>query len=145
MELSTLLWIFVFASAVATLTVYYNSRFLGRFVRALIDIDATSPESALTMEELGIKSSPALRQALKPEGSFSQIVIKTKDNRYYIAPDKVSLAKVKYRSKDTTLLFVIMTLGILLVVGLAFSWLLPDIVDAFNRNFSEIFGLEVMI
>ncbi len=142
MELSTILWMFVLGSMVATLTVYYNSRFLGRFVRALIAIDATSPESALTMKELGIKSSPALRQALKPDGSFAQIVIKTADNRYYIAPEKVPLAKVKYRTKDTTLLFVLMSLAIILIAGIAFNWLLPDLVDAFNQNFSGIFGLE---
>ena len=142
MDLTTILWVFVLGFAVATLTVYYNSRFLGRFIRALIAIDATSPESALTMKELGIKPSPALRQALKPEGSFANIVIKTEGNRYYIAPDKIALAKVKYRTKDTTLLFVLMSLAIILIAGLAFNWLLPDMVEAFNQNFSGIFGLE---
>ena len=83
--------------AVATIVVYYNSRFLGRTVRALLDIDATSPQSAITLEELGLSLTPALRSSLKPGTAFSQIVIKTEDDRYYIAPDKVSLAKAKYR------------------------------------------------
>ncbi len=142
MELTTILWMLLAGIAVATVIVYYNSRFLGRFVRALIAIDATSPESALTAEELGIKLSPPLKQALKPDSSFSEIVYKTEDNRYYIDPKKIGLARIKYRTNDTTLLFLLMSLIIILVAGIAFTWLLPDVMDAFEQNFSGIFGLE---
>ncbi len=142
MELTTILWMLLAGIAVGTVIVYYNSRFLGRFVRALIAIDATSPESALTAEELGIKLSPALKQALKPGSSFSEIVYTTDDNRYYLDPKKIGLARIKYRTNDTTLLFLLMSLIIILVAGIAFTWLLPDVMDAFEQNFSGIFGLE---
>mgnify|MGYP003309705201 CR=1 FL=1 len=127
-------------AAVATITVYYNSRFLGRFVRALLDIDATSPESALTPDELGIKVPYAIKNALKPGTAFSQTVIKTEDNRYYIAPDKVGLAKMKYRGKDTTIIFVFLILIILAFVALALTYIFPDILESTTASFSEIFG-----
>ena len=145
MDITTIIWMFMLGAAVATVVVYYNSRFLGKFVRALLDIDATSPESALTPDELGIKMTYAIKNALKPGTAFSQTVIKTEDNRYYIAPDKVGLAKMKYRGKDTTIVFVLLILGILALVALALTYIFPDILESTMASFSETFGSkEVM-
>lgn len=145
MDITTIIWMFMLGAAVATVVVYYNSRFLGRFVRALLDIDATSPESALTPDELGVKMTYAIKHALKPGTAFSQTVIKTEDNRYYIAPDKVGLAKMKYRGKDTTIVFVLLILVILALVALALTYIFPDILESTMASFSEIFGSkEVM-
>lgn len=126
--------------AVATIVVYYNSRFLGRTVRALLDIDATSPQSAITLEELGLSLTPALRSSLKPGTAFSQIVIKTEDDRYYIAPDKVSLAKAKYRGKDITIVFVILTLVILAVCAFAMTFVFPETIENLSNQLSNLFG-----
>lgn len=140
MELKTIIWMFMLGVAVATIAVYYNSRFLGRIVRALLDIDATSPQSAITLDELGLKLTPALRNSLKPGTSFSQIVIKTEDDRYYIAPDKVSLAKAKYRGKDITIVFVILILVILAICALAMTYVFPEVIDNLSNQLSDIFG-----
>lgn len=131
---------FMIGCAVATAMVYYNNRFLGKLVRALIDIDATSPETAISAEELGIKITPALSRALRPESSFSETVIKTEDGRFYIAPDRLALAKVKFRSKDTTLLFVLMSLIILALAALALTYIFPEAIDSFSEQMNSIFG-----
>lgn len=131
--------------AVATAMVYYNNRFLGKLVRALIDIDATSPESAISAQELGIKITPALSRALRPDSSFSEIVIKTADGRYYIAPDRLSLAKVKFRGKDTTIIFVLLTFIILALVTLALTYIFPEAIESFTIQFNAIFGEEAKI
>ncbi len=145
MDITTIIWMFMIGAAVGTIVVYYNSRFLGIFVRALLNIDATSPESALTLEELGVKMTYAIKNALKPGTAFSETVIKTEDNRYYIAPDKVGLAKMKYRGKDTTIVFVLIILFILTLVALALTFIFPDILESTTASFSEIFGnKEVM-
>lgn len=138
--LNTIIWMFMLGVAIATIAVYYNSRFLGRFVRALLAIDATSPQSAITLEELGIKITPAIRNALKPGTSFSQIVIKTEDDRYYIAPDKVSLAKAKYKGKDITIVFVILILVILAICAFAMTYIFPEAIDNFSNQLSGLFG-----
>ncbi|MBQ9847981.1 MAG: hypothetical protein IJO64_02865 [Clostridia bacterium] len=140
MDLKTIIWMFMIGVAVATIVVYYNSRFLGRTVRALLDIDATSPQSAITLEELGLSLTPALRSSLKPGTAFSQIVIKTEDDRYYIAPDKVSLAKAKYRGKDITIVFVILTLVILAVCAFAMTFVFPETIENLSNQLSNLFG-----
>ncbi len=140
MTFRTILWTLTLGVAAATLIVYYNSRFLGRFVRALLQIDATSPETAVSAEELKIKLSPAVKFSLRPGTSFSQTVLTTEDGRYYISPSRVSLAKAKYRGKDTTIVFVLIIFVILGIFSLAISYLFPNLLDFAGGQFSGLFG-----
>jgi len=145
MELTKIIWMFIIGAGVATVTVFYNNRFLGKLVRALLAIDATSPETAMDASELGLKITPALKRALRPGTSFSEIVIKTEDDRFYIAPDRVDLAKVKYRSKDVTVIFIILSIIILVVGGFALTYILPEVVERFSGTVTDVFGKEAMI
>ena len=140
MEITTILWMFMFGASAAIISVYYNSRFLGRLVRALIKIDATSPESAMTPEELGIKITPALKNSLRSGTSFSQTVLKTEDGRYYISAEKLDMAKSKYRGKDTSVIFVFICILVLFVVTLALNYILPDMIEGFGQDLTSLFG-----
>lgn len=140
MEITTILWMFMLGGSAAIIAVYYNNRFLGKLVRALIEIDATSFETAITAEELGIKITPALKYALRPNSSFSQTVIITDDGKYYIAPEKLSMAKSKYSSKDSSVIFVLICIVILLIVTLAMTHIFPDIIEGFSNSINAIFG-----
>ncbi len=139
MDLSTVIWMFMIGASIAMVMMYYNARFLGRLVRKLIQIDATSPESAMSIEELGLKMTPALKYSLRPGTSFSQTVLKTEDDRYYIAPDRLSMAKSKYRGKDTTIVFILLCIIALFVVAFAVSKILPDLVGSTAGAFSQWF------
>ncbi len=124
----------------AIFSVYYNNRFLGRIVRRLIEIDATNADAALSPKELGIKITPFVKYALRPGTSFSQTVLKTEDGKYYIAENKLSMAKSKYSGKDTSLLFVIICIILLLLVTFALTTVFPDIVNSFGTQLSDVFG-----
>ncbi len=139
MDVSYLIWMFVIGASIAMIVMYYNVRFLGKFVRKLIQIDATSPESAMTFEELGLKMSPAVKYSLRPGTSFSETVLCTQDGRYYIAPDKVSMAKSKYKGKDTTIVFILLCILALIVVAFAFSKIFPDLLTKVGNEFSQMF------
>ncbi len=140
MDISTLIWMFMIGASIAMVIMYYNARFLGRLVRKLIQIDATSPESAMSISDLGLKMTPALKHSLRPGTSFSETVLKTEDDRYYIAPDKLSMAKSKYRGKDTTIIFILLCIIALAVVAYAFSQILPDLLNKVGGDFTQIFG-----
>jgi len=139
MEVSTLIWMFMIGASVAMVVMYYNARFLGRLVRKLIQIDASSPESAMSLDELGIKMTPALKYSLRPGTSFSETVLNTVDNRYYIAPDKFEMAKAKYRGKDTTIVFILLCIIALAIVAFAFSKILPDLLNKAGGDVSQLF------
>ncbi len=140
MDVTTILWMFMLGAIAAVLTVFYNNKYLGKIVRALISIDATTPETAMTADELGVKITPTVKNAFKSNKSFSETVLITKDGRYYINPDKLALAKSKYRSKETSFIFIIMSIVILLVAAIALSYVLPDLLDKFSFDSNGIGG-----
>ena len=139
MDITLIIWMFTLGAAVAMGIMYYNIRFLGRLVRKLIEIDATSPESALTLEELDMKLSPALKHSLRPGTNFSETVLCTQDGRYYIAPDKLSMAKSKYRGKDVNLVFILLSFVILVIFAYVLTLILPDIIEGTSGQLSNAF------
>ena len=141
MDINNIIWMFGVGVAIAMAVTYYNARFLGKLVRALIDIDATSPESAITLEEINMKLTPSLKYSLRPGSSFSETVVQTADNRYYIAPDKLAMAKSKYRGKDTTILFLLLSLVILVIIVSAMTELFPMAFSRLQGAFRYISGL----
>ncbi len=140
MDITVIIWMFTLGAAVAMMIMYYNIRFLGRLVRKLIEIDATSPESALTLEEINVKLSPALKHSLRPGTNFSETVLRTEDGRYYIAPDKLSMAKSKYRGKDVNLVFILLSFVMLLIFAYVLTLILPDIIEGTSGQLSDAFG-----
>ena len=126
--------------AIALLVMFYNNRFLGKMVRKLLEIDATTPETAMSLKELDMKLTPMLKYALRPDTSFSQTVLKTEDDRYYVAPDKIEFAKMKYRSDDMTIVFLLMSIVMILIVAYALSYVFPDIIEGTGERLAKLFG-----
>lgn len=54
-----------FGIILASLSALYNRRVLGKFIRALIKADATSPEKAKTLAELGFERNGFVRTSLR--------------------------------------------------------------------------------
>lgn len=138
-NIQTILWLLMIGFAVAAVAVYCSNRFLGGFVRALLAVDATSPESALTMKELGVKSNPLLRAALGRKGEFTRMVADAGGGKYYIAPERLGLAKVKYREKGAGLLSVLLLIAVAALCTLAFTYIFPEVLDAVSNMLSQLF------
>lgn len=60
--------------ALASFAVVYNKRVLGGFVRKLLRAEAFSPDSALTLSELGAKKNPFIRHAVRKSVSLRRVV-----------------------------------------------------------------------
>ena len=140
MTVQTIIWIFALAFAIATVTVYYNTRFVGRLVRALLDIDALAPQAALTLEELGIKSTPLLKFAMRQGSALSSVVITTADGRYYISPSKAAMARRKYRDEHITILFVLLLFLIIILFALAATYIFPEVLQFFEKQLNALFN-----
>lgn len=140
MTLKTFLILLIVGFGVATVTTYYNKRFLGGLVRRLLEIDATSPQSAIFLQEIDFKLSPALRFALRPDTSFSSIVLITSDGRYYVAPEKVAMAKSKYKDEGVTIFFVLIMLVLFFAAALAATYVFPEVIGFAEQRFESIFG-----
>ncbi len=131
MEITHIIWTILAGIAVASGILWYNRRFLGTFIHRLIEIDATSPETAVTMDELHLKQSVPLKNALREDGTLHDAVFSTEDDppRYYIAQKKLPMLKAKYRKESASVFSVILIVCLLIVVGILFSVLYPIVSD----------------
>lgn len=131
MEITHIIWTILAGIAIASGVLWYNRRFLGAFIHKLIEIDATSPETAVTMEELHLTLSAPLKNALREDGSLHDAVLTTGDEptRYYIAPKKLPMLKAKYRKENASIFSVILIICVLIIMGVLFTVLYPIVAD----------------
>ena len=131
MDIIHSVWTILAGIAIASVILWYNRRFLGALVHKLIEIDATSPETAVSLEELHCKETAPLKNALREDGSLHDAILATEDQppRYYIAPKKLSMLKAKYRKENASIFSVILIICLLIVTGVLFTVLYPIVSD----------------
>ena len=129
MEVTQIFWLVLAGIAVASVYLWYSRSFLGGLVRKLIEIDACSPETAVALSAIHCKLTPPLRLALREGGALYETVLRTEsedgETLYYLAPGKLTMAKAKYRAEGTTIFSLLLVIGLIVVLGLLFTYLYP--------------------
>lgn len=131
MTITTILWSLIIGITVGIVYTYYTKQILGKLVRKLLLIDATSYDAAISLKQLGIKLTPAVKYALRPGTSFSETVLLTESGSYYINPKSLEKAKIKYRDDKTTFIVLIAMLAMAFVLALISTYIFPEVVDKF--------------
>ena len=127
MDITFIVWTLLTGIGAAIVYLWYQRRFVGDFVRKLLTIDAVSPETAVTIEELHCKMTPPLMLALREEGTLYEAVLKTEDDtpRYDVAEGKRKMLKAKYKNESVSFFGVVLGICILVVIGIVFTALYP--------------------
>ena len=138
MSINFAVWTILAGIGIAIVYLWYQRRFVGEFVRKLLTIDADSPDTAVSMEELHCKMTPPLQLALREEGTLYEAVLKTEEEtpRYYVAPEKKKMLAAKYKNENVGFFAVVLGVCILVVVGVLFTVLYPVLSDFLDSLFS---------
>lgn len=83
-----------FGIVLAAILGVYEKRGLGEFVRKLLYEECYTPESAMTLDQLGFRKNSAVRGALR-HGSLSKVVICTQKQEY---DAQIALKKEEYEA-----------------------------------------------
>lgn len=139
-DVTGIVWLLLGGIGVAAVYLWYSRSFVGVLVRRLIEIDATSPETAVPLSAIHCRLTPPLRLALREGGALYEIVLRIDgakgETLYYIAPEKAAMAKAKYRNEGTSVFFLLLVIGLLVLVGVLFTVLYPK-VSVFLQNFNN--------
>lgn len=139
-NITGIVWMLLTGIAVAAVYLWYSRSFLGGLVRKLIEIDASSPETAVALPAIHCRLTPPLRLALREGGALHETVLRTEgadgQTLYYLAPEKREVAKAKYRNEGTSIFFLFLLIGLLVVIGLLFTFLYP-VVAEFLQNWNN--------
>lgn len=88
---------------IASVAMTFNKRVLGKFIRSVLSADATSPESAKTLEELGFSRNYIIRNGVR-RGTNIRCVVKCREEEEYNASLEVKrLEYEELRKADPSL------------------------------------------
>lgn len=135
-----ILWAVLVGVGIATFYVYYIRMFVGGFVRGLLEIDAKSPDTAVTAEDLHQRMTFPVKLALRKNGSLDDAVrtIGTGANaRYYVLPEKADMLKFKYRKERLPILFLLIAVFAIVAVGLILTYCYPKLQELFASTFGS--------
>ena len=135
-ELAVVLWPLAAGIIVAMILSYFYKSSVGVFVKRLLDREAIDEQSALSFEELNIKSTGFISYSLKKDSGLARFVrsAKTVDEKsgeekvgYYISEDDIPRASV-YASDGTKGVTVILAIVLLAVLATVLLTLIPDLI-----------------
>lgn len=103
----------------------------GRLVAGLMEKGAESEESAVTLEELGIKNVGLIRFALSRKSTLSKLVgVKLPDGegerKYFLPSEKRDKAKSIYGAQQGTLLSLVIALVLIALLVVLLTYVLPE-------------------
>ena len=149
--LELIVWSLFIGIMVAGAIAVYNKRFLGGFVRKLIEEEAFSPEKALTLEELGFENNKLLQREILKGVIFKSIVYEKDDEvviqdksavpvfheeldfekaRFYVPYELRHRAELKFDKKGTHIM--------LMVISSVFFLALALLILYFSEPFAEL-------
>ena len=140
MTIEFVIWAFLIGGAVATIYTFYTKVVLGKLVRKLIEIDACSPETAISLEQIDYKMNSSVERALKKNSSFSQTVRTDGNGLFYINPEDLKKAGTKYRNDGITIYILLVLLLVLGATALICAYFFPSVIQRFISAIQNIIG-----
>ena len=134
------IWSMFIGIVIGVGAILYSKRILGTLVRALIKVEATSPDAAKSFSDLGFKHTLLYRFSLRKTSTFRKIVYVTDDNRYFIPSEKVFRADSMYSAKDASLLIGLLAVLAFFIMVLICFLVIPDLVQMTSDFVSNTFG-----
>lgn len=133
--------------AIASFMIVFDRTYIGALVRRLLKKKASTPESALTLNQCGYKRNPFIRLALRREDSTlrkvvhctsDKKVLKSEDfatAKFYIPEDKAFNAGERFSARNNTVIVaIIVCVCMFFVIGAVIKYY-PWFVDKFNNIF----------
>ena len=148
---NTIIPALIWGIIIAAIATFYSRRIVGSFVRTLCEKEAFSPQNGVTLFDVGLFRSTVVRRELSKSAFLRKVVFcreeqaflleKGKDATYkidftrdhfYIPEDLKDRAEIRYNTKGSTWLHVVLTVVLVpLVVGLLCRFM-PNILQAID-------------
>ena len=152
--LNLVIWAVYIGFMLASIFYYYQKKVMGKFVRLVISKGASSPDSALTLAELGYDKDNLIRRELQKSGALRKMVWEIDDNyrtgedgilfcareksldlnigRFYVPEERRIRAQIRYDDKGTDIFALIISAAVMFVAAVAACIWLPDVIGSFK-------------
>lgn len=153
-SLQIIIWSFFIGIMIGAVSLFYQKRVIGAFVRALLADGAANPGNARTLEELGYGKNRFVRHALRGGSVLRKMVWEAEDNyttdengvrysartkkmdintaRFYIDDSNRVRADLRYSAQGSDVLVLLIGVVVFAVAAYALLLFIPYIVDLFK-------------
>ena len=167
-SLELAIWGMYFGVVLACLLALYEKRVIGKFVRTLLQKGALSPETAMTLADLGYEKNPFIKRSLRGKTALSTLVyipgeehglpedpasdeelhpipaIRGKldftgtNTKFYIPAPLRHRAAIRFEQHGTHLMSVVVAIILFAAVAILLVWGLPKAIDFVRDLFSTL-------
>lgn len=150
------IWCMFIGLMLAAISMFYQKKVIGSFVRALLSANASDQTTAKTLMDLGFARSYPVRSALRKGGALRKLVWETDDNflenengikysarqtpmdvntaRFYISEENRIRAELRYSAKGSDVFMLIITALVFLMIAYLAVTYLPDLLQLLKDN-----------
>ncbi len=132
---ASIIWPIILGVFIAIVIAFINKKTIGKLVDKLLALPADNEENAVTLDDIGFGKKSALRYALRPSSTLSNIIKKTDDGRYYIPEDQQYRAEVVFTQRRLSVMTLIFSAILLIVAGSVLLNVLPTVIETFKGIF----------
>ena len=149
-SLEIIIWSFFIGILIGAVSLYYQKRVIGAFVRALLADGAAAPDNARTLEELGFGKNRFVRHALRNGSVLRKMIWEAQDNivtdeqgrtysarasrmdintaRFYIDESNRIKADLRYSAKGSDVLTLLIGVVVFAVAAYAMLLFIPYVI-----------------
>lgn len=157
-SLQIIIWSFFIGILIGAVSLFYQKRVIGAFVRDLLANGAANPDNARSLEELGYGKNRFVRHALRSGSVLRKLIWEAQDNyttdqngvtysartkrmdintaRFYIDESNRIRADLRYSAKGSDVLTLLIGVVVFAVAAYALLLFIPYIVDLFKSTIS---------
>ncbi len=132
---ASIIWAIILGVFIAIVITYINKKTVGKLVNKLLALPADSEDNAVSLDDIGFGDKGALRYALRPTSTLSNVIKKTDDGRYYIPEDAQYRAEVQFTQDKLSVMTLVISAVFLIIAGSALLNVLPSFIDLFKGIF----------
>ena len=133
--LASIIWPLILGAFVAIVVSIINKRNVRKLVKKLLEADASTPESAISLEEAGLQRNGYLRYATRPTSTLTSIISVTDDKKLYISDEKSFRAETTYISDRASTITIIVAAVLLIAAGVLMNNMVPKLIGLAEKLF----------
>lgn len=128
-SVASIVWPLIFGAFISVIISVINKKNVGKLVKKLIEAKASTPDSAKTLEELGLSKNSYLRYATRPTSTLMNIISITDDKRLYISEEKSFRAENTYVSDRASGKVMLIAAVIFIAAGILMINVIPKLIS----------------
>lgn len=125
---ASIVWPLVIGAFISVVISLVNKRTVGKLIKKLIELKATTPESAISLEEAGLSKNGYLRYATRPTSTLMNLISITDDKKLYISEEKSFRAETTYVSDRASYVTIIVAAVIFIAAGILMNNVIPKLI-----------------